>query len=86
MKQFIRLKQLNRNHFFFIGFMVGLILTICLPDNAWEITEQECPETFNGDASKIMAQEEDFEPRLNLVNKPMKAKKTAKDIIRPRYY
>lgn len=86
MKQLIRLKQLNRNHFFFIGFMVGLILTICLPDNAWEITEQECPETMNGDAAKMMAQDDDFEPHLNLVNKPMTAKKTVKNIIRPRYY
>lgn len=86
MKQLIRLKQLNRNHFFFIGFVVGLILTICLPDNAWEITEQECPETMNGDGNKVMAHEDDFEPHLNLVNKPMTAKKTAKNIIRPRYY
>ncbi|XP_031631958.1 chondroitin sulfate glucuronyltransferase [Contarinia nasturtii] len=86
MRQFMRLMQLNRNHFFFIGFVVGLILTICLPDNAWEITEQECPESFNGDAPKMMAQDDDFEPRLNLVNKPMTAKKTAKNIIRPRYY
>lgn len=86
MKQLIRLKQLNRNHFFFIGFVVGLILTICLPDNAWEITEQECPETINGEATKIVAHEDDFEPRLNLANKPMTAKKAAKNIIRPRYY
>lgn len=86
MKQLIRLKQLNRNHFFFIGFVVGLILTICLPDNAWEITEQECPETLNGDGSKVIAHDDDFEPHLNLVNKPMTAKKTAKNIIRPRYY
>lgn len=88
MKHLLRLKQLNRNHFFFIGFLVGLILTICMPDNAWEITEQECPETMNGgDGGKMqMAHDDDFEPHLNLVNKPMTAKKTAKNIIRPRYY
>lgn len=83
---FIRFKKLDRNHFFFIGFVVGLILTICLPDNAWEITEQECPDTINIEATKILAQDDDFEPRLNLVNKPMTAKKTAKNIVRPRYY
>lgn len=85
MKQIVRLKQLNRNHFFLIGFAVGLILTICLPDNAWEITEQECPEAIRSDAAKLV-RNDDFEPRLNLVNKPMIAKKMAKNIIRPRYY
>lgn len=87
MKQILRLKQLNRNHFFLIGFVFGLILTICLPDNAWEITEQECPETLqNIDSTKPAALMDDFEPRLNLINKPMAAKKAIKNIIRPRYY
>lgn len=85
MKQIVRLKQLNRNQFFLIGFAFGLILTICLPD-AWEISDLECPETNNGDASKTVTKEDDFEPRLNLINKPMTAKKAVKNIIRPRYY
>lgn len=86
LKKFIRLKQLNRNHFFLIGFVVGLILTICLPDHAWEITEQECPEVAAANAAKNGIALDDFEPRLNLINKPMSAKKTVKNIIRPRYY
>lgn len=89
-KKLLRLKQLNRNHFFFIGFAVGLILTICMPDHAWQIAEQECPETlaFVNDPNHHMPQPsaDDFEPRLNLINKPMAAKKLAKNIVRPRYY
>lgn len=87
MKKLVRLKQLNRNHFFLIGFAVGLVLTICMPDHTWQIVEQECPETIiNNDANRIQPSADDFEPRLNLVNKPMAAKKLAKNIIRPRYY
>lgn len=80
-KKLVRLKQLSRNHFFLIGFVVGLILTICLPDRAWEISKEECPEM-----EEAKLQSDDFEPRLNLINKPMTAKKTVKNIIRPRYY
>lgn len=87
MKKLVRLKQLNRNHFFLIGFAVGLVLTICMPDHAWQIAEQECPETVTGnDPNRMQPSADDFEPRLNLINKPMAAKKMAKNIIRPRYY
>lgn len=86
MLKLLRLKQLNRNHFFLIGFVVGLILTICLPDEAWEITMQECPEVATTDVTKTGALLDDFEPQVNLINKPMAAKKPAKNIIRPRYY
>lgn len=83
MKKLTRLKQLNRNHFFLIGFTVGLVLTICMPDHAWEITAQECPEL---EVKRLESTIDDFEPRLNLINKPMIAKKIVKNIIRPRYY
>lgn len=90
MKKIVRIKQLQltRNQFFVIGFVFGLILTICLPDNFWEITQQECPESATAQFSptKIGATNDDFEPRLNLVNKPMAAKKMVKNIVRPRYY
>lgn len=89
MKKVLRIKQvqLTRNQLFAIGFIFGLVLTICMPD-FWEITQQECPQSATEQFSpiKIGATNDDFEPRLNLVNKPMAAKKTAKNIIRPRYY
>lgn len=91
MKKIARIKQLQltRNQLFVVGFLVGLVLTICMPDMFWEITQQECPEsavTEQFSPTKIGATIDDFEPRLNLVNKPMAAKKTVKNIIRPRYY
>lgn len=91
MKKLVRFKQmhLNRNHFFIIGFLFGLVLTICMPDYDWDVTHQECPEiaTDPNDPSKIVSfSDEDFEPRLNLINKPMAAKKVVKNINRPRYY
>lgn len=88
MKKLVRLKQLNRNHFFLIGFTVGLVLTICMPDHAWQIVEQECPETTasSNNPNRMQPMADDFEPRLNLANKPMAAKKMVKNIIRPRYY
>lgn len=90
MKKVVRIKQLQltRNQLFAIGFLFGLVFTICLPDNFWEITQQECPESATEQFSptRIGATSEDFEPRLNLVNKPMAAKKMVKNIIRPRYY
>lgn len=91
MKKVARIKhlQLSRNQLFVIGFLVGLVLTICMPDNFWEIAQQECPDaavTEQFSPTKIGATIDDFEPRLNLVNKPMAAKKTVKNIVRPRYY
>lgn len=85
MKHLVSVKQLNRNQFFLIGFAVGLILTICLPD-AWEMNELDCGETLAREMAKPLTREDDFEPRLNLINKPMTAKKAVKNIIRPRYY
>lgn len=85
MKHLVSIKHLNRNQFFLIGFAVGLILTICLPD-AWEMSELDCGETLTGNMAKPMTREDDFEPRLNLINKPMTAKKAVKNIVRPRYY
>lgn len=87
----VRFKQLrlNRNHFFFIGFLLGLVLTICMPDYDWDITHPECPEVTAdvNDLTKILSlSNEDFEPRLNLINKPMAAKKAVKNIIRPRFF
>lgn len=91
MKKIARIKQLQltRNQLFIIGFVFGLVITICMPDNFWDIAEQECPDSVIAEQfspTKIGATAEDFEPRLNLVNKPMAAKKTVKNIIRPRYY
>lgn len=90
MRKLVRLKfSLSRNHYFVVGILLGLILTLMIPEDAWTITEDECPETtetsknLNGiNANDI----DELEPHINLINKPMAAKKVVKNIIRPRYY
>lgn len=76
-------KSLSRNHYFVLGFLVGLILSFYIPENAWELVRDECPEATESLADKFG---EDFEPHLNLINKPLAAKKPVKNVIRPRYY
>lgn len=91
----MRLKQfsLSRNHYFVVGLLFGLILTFLIPEDAWTITADECgPETvdaatLNGEHRPATGTRiDELEPHINLVNKPMAAKKVVKNIVRPRYY
>lgn len=88
MKKIVRLKQckFSRNHYFVVGVVFGLSLTLFIPEDAWTIAQKECPEALAAAARFDSKISEDFEPRLNLFNKPMTAKKMVKNIIRPRYY
>lgn len=81
--------QLSRNHYFIVGILFGICITFFVPEDAWTIAEKECPAAVQSleagiDGAQVAAN--DFEPRLNLVNKPMAAKKQVKNIVRPRYY
>lgn len=86
-----RLKQCkpSRNHCFVLGVLCGLLLTLFIPQDAWTIVAKECPiaaaALHNGGPNAVPGPEA-FEPHLNLVNKPMSAKKLVKNIVRPRYY
>lgn len=98
MRKLVRLKQfsLSRNHYFIVGILLGLILTLMIPDDAWSITDNECPDTTETSNPKQEDEQlhhdggnipiDQFEPHINLVNKPMAAKKVVKNIVRPRYY
>lgn len=88
MKKIVRIKKckLSRNHYFIVGVVFGLSLTLFIPEDAWTIAQEECPEAVAAAARFDSKISEDFEPRLNLFNKPMTAKKLVKNIIRPRYY
>lgn len=88
MKKIVRIKKckLSRNHYFIVGVVFGLSLTLFIPEDAWTIAQEECPEALAAAARFDSKISEDFEPRLNLFNKPMTAKKLVKNIIRPRYY
>lgn len=91
----MRLKQfsLSRNHYFVVGLLFGLILTFLIPEDAWTITADECGPDTAAAAAKLGEHSpatgtriDELEPHINLVNKPMAAKKVVKNIVRPRYY
>ncbi|XP_068158123.1 chondroitin sulfate glucuronyltransferase [Drosophila tropicalis] len=78
--------SLNRNHYFVIGLLLGLVLSFYIPQDIWELVQQEeCPQEA---AENLLIERfgQDFEPHLNLINKPLAAKKPVKNVIRPRYY
>ncbi|XP_017156540.1 chondroitin sulfate glucuronyltransferase [Drosophila miranda] len=77
---------LSRNHYFVIGLLLGLVLSCYIPEDIWELVQQEeCPQEA---AENLLIERfgQDFEPHLNLINKPLAAKKPVKNVIRPRYY
>ncbi|XP_055370985.1 chondroitin sulfate glucuronyltransferase [Condylostylus longicornis] len=77
-------RTLNRNHYFILGFLLGLILSFYIPEDVWELAQDaasNCPGIVEDERFG-----EGFEPHLNLINKPLAAKKRAKTVIRPRYY
>lgn len=77
---------LNRNHYFVIGLILGLLLSFYIPQDIWELVQQEeCPQEA---AENLLIERfgQEFEPHLNLINKPLAAKKPVKNVIRPRYY
>ncbi|XP_075156017.1 chondroitin polymerizing factor [Haematobia irritans] len=79
-------RSLSRNHYFIIGLFLGLILSFYVPQDIWELVQQEeCPQEA-AENSLIEKFGQEFEPHLNLINKPLAAKKTVKNVIRPRYY
>lgn len=71
----MRRSALNRNHYFVFGIVVGLALSFYLPQDIWELVQQEeCPQQV-AEHNLIEKFGQDFEPHLNLINKPLAAKK-----------
>ncbi|XP_054728501.1 chondroitin sulfate synthase 2 [Anastrepha obliqua] len=82
----MRRSALSRNHYFVFGILVGLALSFYLPEDVWDLVQQEeCPQEI-AENSLIEKFGQDFEPHLNLISKPLAAKKPAKNVNRPRYY
>ena len=70
-----RASSLSRNHYFVIGLFLGLILSFYVPQDIWELVQQEeCPQQV-AENSLIEKFGQEFEPHLNLINKPLAAKK-----------
>lgn len=88
----------SRNHCFVLGVLFGLLATIYIPEAASNRRQSQpaaqCPPASSLPAHSPAASahglparpDADFEPHLNLDAKPMAARKTAKNIVRPRYY
>ncbi|KAH8367529.1 hypothetical protein KR200_008803 [Drosophila serrata] len=77
---------LSGKHYIVIGVLLGIVLRCYIPEGMWKLVEQEeCPQEA-AENRLIERFGQDFEPHLNLINKPLEAKKPVKNVIRPRYY
>lgn len=78
-----RPSALSRNHYFVIGLLLGLVLSCYIPQDIWELVQQEeCPQEA---AENLLIERfgQDFEPHLNLINKPLAAKKPVSLMKKP---
>ncbi|ETN62052.1 chondroitin synthase [Anopheles darlingi] len=79
--------NLGRNHYLLLGFVCGFLFSYYSPQDYTEIVT-ECPEVteHTNKLNGLDGHGSEFEPQLNLEQKPMIAKKVVKNIVRPRYY
>lgn len=80
----IKCCNFSKNYYFIFGILLGLILSVYIPEEIREIA-QDCPNSLDHNSNDNRYGSE-FEPELNLAQKPLLAKKMVKNIIRPRYY
>lgn len=74
---------LSRNSHFVIGLLLGLVISCYIPQGIWELVQQEeCPQEA---AENLLIERfgQDFEPHLNLINKPLAAKKPVSQRVPP---
>lgn len=77
----IRSSQLSANQYFAISLVCGFLLSFYWPDKYvrdCEIASMSIDDEYQG--------ADDFEPQVNLAQKPMQAKKQVKSLVRPRYF
>uniref|UniRef100_U5ER64 Hexosyltransferase n=1 Tax=Corethrella appendiculata TaxID=1370023 RepID=U5ER64_9DIPT len=77
----MKLCNLSRNQYFLFGILIGFLYSYYVPEHLDEIVITECPELTESSIDHA-----EFEPNLNLDQKPMIAKKVLKNLVRPRYY
>lgn len=84
-----RSSQLSANQYFIVCLVGGFLLSFYWPTN---YVHENCPISQTSESYSIKDSEsnlllnEDFEPQLNLAQKPLTAKKSVKSIVRPRYF
>jgi len=71
------LARFRHNAVFLIGLLSGITFSLILAS----VTQNKCPSRHNLDDYV-----DDYEPRLNLAGKPLKAKKDPQPFTRPRYF
>lgn len=83
-----RTSALQRNHYFIIGLVLGLFMSFYIPQDIWEMVQQDdCSQeamvSGSGLAEDTLVKKfgQDFEPHLNLINKPLTAKKAVRYYI-----
>jgi len=84
-----RSSQLSANQYFIVCLVGGFLLSFYWPTNYIheDCTVSQTSELYSiKDNDNIHMLNEDFEPQLNLAQKPMIAKKSVKSIVRPRYF
>jgi chondroitin polymerizing factor len=78
----IRSSQLSANQYFLISLVCGFLVSFYWPEPDKYIRECETDSLSINDYQLS----DDFEPKVNLAQKPMIAKKPVKSIVRPRYF
>jgi hypothetical protein len=86
-----RNSQLSANQYFITFLVCGFIISYSWPIEYIVNSDDGCIQQQTSDTSSLIneynqLQSEDFEPQINLAQKPMTAKKQSKQIIRPRYF
>lgn len=86
-----RSSQVSANQYFIISMVVGFLVSFYWPseyisDNCENIQQTSDTSSLIKDNEYNQLLSDDFEPQINLAQKPMTAKKQAKTIIRPRYF
>lgn len=76
----LRSSQLSANQYFLVCLVGGFLISFYWPPA--DYIQPECSTSL----PESIRDNENFEPQLNLAQKPMIAKKSVKSIIRPRYF
>lgn len=68
--------------------IVGVCFGLCISSFFTPMSESECLETLDEQpfSSSVPKFDDGYEPKINLEGKPLRAKKTPKAFMRPRYY
>lgn len=79
----IRSSHISANQYFILSLVCGFLISFYWPE---KYIEKDCQFDSSSRDSEYAQLNEDFEPQINLEQKPMIAKKQIKNFVRPRYF